>query len=121
MSWWDYLFDNVPINWSNFNCDKTPIFTSALCGLLIATGFLFAALGFSSMLVWREKRTGGVGAAGGVIGFIIVPAVMFTGAPWSLWIDNDYPDRLVPAIIGGNLLNGILIGTLLGSIKKFLL
>ena len=114
------------MNWSNFDFDKAPIIIGALCGLLIAVAILLGAFSVSLYLMWLEKRSGGVGGAGGVIGFILFPAVMLTGAPWSLWAfpnDSSVPNEWTTglAIIGGNLLNGVLIGTLIGSIKKFLL
>ncbi len=104
--------------------DKMPITIGALCGLLISAGILLSAFGVSLYLVLDEKRSGGTGGAGGVIGFMIFPLVIFMGAPWSLWaFQNDEPKNWTADLgfIGGILLNGFLIGTLLGSIKKFLL
>ena len=112
------------MNLTNFDFDKMPVEIGALSGLVIATGILLIAFAISLYLVLLERRSGGVGGAGGVIGFIIFPVVILTGAPWSLRAlqsDNLNNPTADLAIIGGNLLNGVLIGTLFGLIKKFLL
>ena len=121
------------MNWLNLDYDKASIIIGALCGLLIVVVIWLAVFGLCLHALWKEKRSGGVGGVAGGIGFIIFPAFILTGMPWSSL--SCLIEILVPTsnwmfnlaligIINGNLLNGALIGAsfgaLFGLINKFL-
>jgi hypothetical protein len=67
-----------------------------------------------------EKGTGGVGGAWGIIGFVVVPAVFFAGAPWSLLLFGETPGLygLAFPIIVGISINSVIVGTITGIVAK---
>ncbi len=98
--------------------DNAPFRSGILFGLFIGCGFLLSVFGISVMLVVMESIGGGTGGAGGIIGFIVLPIAAFAGQPWSIWALKSDAKFFLWVIAAGDLINGLLLGFLVGSIAK---
>lgn len=107
------LKDILPHNLIKRRIDITaaPVTSYMLIGIGMAlTLLLFAGL-LILFLIIEEKISGGVGGAGGIIGFIVVPIVAIAGAPWTiLTVYFDLQDLFLFSLVVGPIVNGALIG-----------
>ncbi|MCK5915505.1 MAG: hypothetical protein KAG92_05150, partial [Deltaproteobacteria bacterium] len=104
-----------------YNFKASPIKSGIFLGLTIALALLVGFLMFSAWMIFEEKLSGGTGGAGGIIGFLLAPIIMFTGAPWSFYaleaLSNNI-NAFVIVVSAGVLLNGSILGLIIGVISK---
>jgi hypothetical protein len=98
--------------------DNAPFKSGVLFGLFVGGGLLLSVLAIWVLLVVMESGGGSGGGGGGIFGFIILPIAMFAGAPWSIWALKSGPKLFLLGIAAGDLINGLLLGVLIGSIAK---
>lgn len=99
---------------------NAPIKSGLLVGIFGGLLIIVVAGALSLFLIMLEKGSGGVGGAGGLIGFVVLPAVFFAGAPWSLFLFGDTPSLYglaLPVIVGVSI-NSIIVGTIIGMVAK---
>ena len=75
----------------------------------------------SASMIFKENLSGGTGGAGGIIGFILAPIIMFAGAPWSFYALEAMSNNMnafVISVSAGVLLNGLILGLIIGAIVK---
>ena len=92
-----------------------PIRSGMLSGVGLAIKAILIASAIGAFLVLLEKSTDGVGGAGGIIGFFVLPLFAVASAPWSFYIVKYGDDDIfIFGIVAGLLINGILLGSAYG-------
>jgi hypothetical protein len=97
---------------------KDPFVTGIRSGVALSAKWIFFLGSIWGFLVLLEAVLGGHGA-GGIVGFLLVPVAMLTGAPWSIFMFEKLgPTLFLVGCAAGILLNGLIFGLLKGGVAK---
>jgi hypothetical protein len=98
---------------------SNPVVGCSLVGIGIALTFVVLMTVVGLFLVVAGKWQNDLSGVGGVIGFMLMPVVLLSGAPWSLVALNGVSKALsLAALIAGPLINGAIIGALYGYVAS---
>lgn len=95
-----------------------PFVTGVRYGVALSAKWIFLLGSIWGFLALLEAVLGGR-SAGGIVGFLLVPAAMLTGLPWSiLMFEQLGPNRFLIGCAAGILINGLILGLVKGVVAK---
>ena len=101
------------LNMKIFDFQKHPLRSGLALGFAAWLAVVLAIIGLILLIAIVEGATGGHGYDD-LIGFMVIPVVALLAIPW-YFVMND----MFTAIIVGCLINLMLIGLVIGLVKKF--